>query len=162
MDKVTMQRISNAHPRIKELLLKQYKEINNQLPKGVRLRFSRVFSTEKEQNELYAQGRTTEGSIVTNARGGQSIHNYGLAFDIVILLDKDNNGSFEQAVWSGEHFYKVVKYFKSKGYEWGGDWKIVDKPHFQITFNHTWRTLKAKIEKGQYIESSNNFKYPLL
>ena len=34
------------------------------------------------QNNLFAKGRTIKGSIVTNARGGSSMHNYRLAFDI--------------------------------------------------------------------------------
>lgn len=34
------------------------------------------------QDQLYAQGRTRPGEIVTNAKAGQSAHNYGLAVDI--------------------------------------------------------------------------------
>lgn len=40
-----------------------------------------TFRTCKRQDELYAQGRTMAGNIVTNAKGLQSYHNYGLAFD---------------------------------------------------------------------------------
>lgn len=157
MDSITITRIGNAHPRIKEMLLQQYREINRLLPKGVRLRFSSVLRTPAEQDALFKQRPK-----VTNAKAWQSIHNYGLAFDIVILLDKDGNGTFKTAVWDGVHFDRVVKYFKSKGYEWGGDWKFVDKPHFQMAFGNTWRTLKAKIDSGHYIENANGFKYPLL
>lgn len=44
----------------------------------------------EEQDELYAQGRTKPGNIVTNARGGDSWHNYGLAADYVLdgMIDK--------------------------------------------------------------------------
>jgi len=52
------------------------------------LRFTHTLRTHAEQDKLYAQGRTVKGSIVTNARGGQSYHNYGLAIDIC-LLSKD-------------------------------------------------------------------------
>ena len=38
--------------------------------------------TYKEQNALYAKGRTSPGRRVTNAPGGFSNHNFGIAFDI--------------------------------------------------------------------------------
>ena len=43
---------------------------------------SSTYRSIERQNELFAQGRTAPGAIVTNARGGQSMHNYGLALDI--------------------------------------------------------------------------------
>jgi len=42
--------------------------------------------TSSEQEALYAQGRTTPGHIVTNAKAGESMHNYGLAVDVVPYL----------------------------------------------------------------------------
>lgn len=39
------------------------------------------------QDALYAQGRTTPGPIVTNAKGGQSAHNYGLAIDVYPIIN---------------------------------------------------------------------------
>lgn len=45
------------------------------------IRVTSGFRSVEEQNKLYAQGRTTSGKIVTNAKGGQSMHNYGIAFD---------------------------------------------------------------------------------
>ena len=135
MDKITLERIELMHPSIREKLKAEYLEINSKLPKNVRLRFAYTLRTVKEQNDLYAIGRTKAGKIVTNAKGGQSIHNYGLAFDIVILYDKDNNGTFETAVFDNKdpYFIKVKDYFISKGWEWGGDWKnFKDYPHFQL------------------------------
>lgn len=159
MDALTITRIDKAHPRIKELLLNQYKEINRRLPKHVRLRFSHVYRSPEEQDILYKQKPK-----VTNAKGWQSIHNYGLSFDVVILYDKDNNGTFETASWDVNdiNFLAVVKYFKSKGWEHGGDWKkFPDAPHFQMTFGHTAKSLKALIDSGKYIEH-NGIKYPLI
>jgi len=160
MDKLTIEKINTFHPDLRNKLKEEYLEINNQLPKGVRLRFTHVLRTIQEQNDLFAQGRTKAGHIVTNAKGGQSIHNYGLAFDIVILLDEDKNGTFEKAVWNGTHFNTVVKYFKSKGYEWGGDWKFKDAPHFQIK-GYNWQNLKIKLDKGELIKD-NGILYPNL
>lgn len=153
MDKLTIDRIKLAHPNIRKELEQYYIECNNLLPKGVRLRFAYVYRSNKEQDALFNQRPK-----VTNARGGQSIHNYGLAFDIVILRDKDNNGTFESIDWDidSPYFKTVVMYFKSKDYEWGGDWKnFKDYPHFQKSFGYTWQQLKKKVDSGDIIRVDN-------
>ena len=154
MDLITIQRIKTAHPKLRDELEKDYIECNNLLPKGIRLRFAYFYRSVEEQNKLFDQRPK-----VTNARGGQSIHNYGFAFDIVILKDKDNNGTFETASFDiDEHWIKVVKFFKSKGWTWGGDWKsFKDAPHFEKTFGHTWQTLSKK-----EIMINNGLKYPII
>lgn len=144
-DKITIDRINKAHPKIRQELLSLYSQCNNALPKGVRLRFAYVFRSPSEQHALFLQKPK-----VTNADSWQSIHNYGLAFDIVLLYDKNNDGTFETASWdNNEHWKEVVAFFKSKGYEWGGDWKkFKDAPHFQKTFGFDWKVLKQRIDKG--------------
>ena len=80
----------------------------------------------EEQNALYEQGRSKSGRIVTNARGGYSNHNFGIAFDI---------GVFEGGRYIDESpAYKAVGALgKQLGLEWGGDWKsIQDEPHFGL------------------------------
>lgn len=159
MDAITLERIKLLHPKVRQEVLEAYTYVNNKLlGKGVRLRFAYTLRSIDEQNVLYAQGRTKPGKIVTNAKGGQSIHNYGLAFDIVLLYDKDGNGSFETASWDINadfdkdkvaDWMEVVKHFKSIGWVWGGDWKsFKDYPHFEKTFGHTWKTLQAKYNAG--------------
>jgi peptidoglycan L-alanyl-D-glutamate endopeptidase CwlK len=158
MDKLTIDRIAQAHPKIREELKQYYIECNNKLPKGVRLRFAYVYRSIAEQNVLYNQRPK-----VTNAKGGQSIHNYSLAFDYVIMLDKDSNGTFETIEWNLKSPYHkvVVDFFKSKGYEWGGDWKnFKDYPHFQKAFGHTWQSLKRKLDTGDIIKDANGLTYP--
>ena len=152
MDQTTLERIKLAHPIIRQKLEQEYKEINSKLPKGVRLRFAYVYRSIDEQNALFNQRPK-----VTNAKGGQSIHNYGLAFDIVLLYDKDNNETFETASWEENSYWiQVVNYFKSKGWEWGGDWKkFKDAPHFQKPYK--WQDL-AKLPT--FID--NGIKYPKL
>jgi len=168
-DKITLERINLMHPVIREQLRAEYLAINNALPKGIRLRFAYTLRRDAEQDALYALGRTVKnttgvtkskpmGSTVTNAKGGQSIHNYGLAFDIVILYDLNGDGIYETASWdmlkdfdkNGEaDWHTVVKFFKSKGWEWGGDWKsFKDSPHFQKTFGMTWREMQIKKQNG--------------
>jgi hypothetical protein len=50
---------------------------------GHTLRISSGFRTVEEQDELYNQGRTVNGHIITEAQGGKSIHNFGFAVDMV-------------------------------------------------------------------------------
>ena len=160
MDKITLDRIKLAHPKFRDELAEQYKEINSLLPKGVRLRFAYVYRSIAEQDALFKQRPK-----VTNAKGGQSIHNYGLAFDIVLLYDKDGNETFETASWEqNKYWMQVVNYFKSKGWEHGGSWKnFKDEPHFQIKkpdgTSYKWQQMKMKIDKGEFIIDSG-IKYP--
>lgn len=174
MDKLTTEKIATLHPKIRQRVLDAYVYVNNKLlGKGVRLRFVYTTRTNEEQNELFAQGRTKlfdkKGKRlgkVTNAKGGESIHNYHLAWDIVLLLDKDGDGKFESATYEMLDFDKdgkadwmeCVEYFKSIGATWGGDWRFVDKPHFEMTFGHTWRTLKQMVENGNTFTETINGK----
>ncbi len=50
---------------------------------GYELRITSGFRTVEEQDQVYQQGRTVNGHIVTEAPGGKSIHNYGFAVDVV-------------------------------------------------------------------------------
>ncbi|MDQ3287542.1 MAG: M15 family metallopeptidase [Pseudomonadota bacterium] len=82
--------------------------------------------TFQEQDALYARGRTRPGPIVTNARGGQSVHNFGLAFDI---------GVFEgnRYVTDSPKYEAIGALGLELGLEWGGNWKsMIDRPHFQF------------------------------
>ncbi|MGH7231006.1 MAG: M15 family metallopeptidase [Nitrospiraceae bacterium] len=88
--------------------------------------------TWEEQDGLYAIGRTIppigKKHIVTNAKGGQSYHNFGLAFDIVVL------DSMGKANWDAAHpsWKRAAGIGKSLDLEWGGDWTTFkDLPHFQ-------------------------------
>jgi peptidoglycan L-alanyl-D-glutamate endopeptidase CwlK len=61
---------------------------------------------------------------------------------------------------------EVTNLFKSRGWEWGGDWKsFKDNPHFQMKkpngTSYSWRELKASIDNGNFI-LSDNIKYPKL
>lgn len=152
-DQITIDRINLLHPSIREDVKKWYLEINKKLPKGVRLRFTHTYRSIEEQNKLFNQRPK-----VTNAKGGQSIHNYGLAFDIVILFDKDNNGTFETASFKVDKYWlQVAEFFKSKGFDWGGDWKsFKDYPHFEVK-GHKWQDLQ-KLPKV----INNDISYPKL
>ena len=93
---------------------------------GITIKILSGLRTYDEQNELFAQGRTKPGRIVTKARAGFSNHNFGIAFDI---------GVFEGTKYLDESpKYKAIGILgMDLGLEWGGNWKtIVDQPHFQL------------------------------
>ncbi|MFV0149736.1 M15 family metallopeptidase [Empedobacter falsenii] len=159
-DQISLDRIETFHPLLRDKLKEWYLEANNKLlPKGYRLRITYVYRSIQEQNDLYAQGRTKKGSVVTNAKGGQSIHNYGLAFDFVILRDLDNNGTFETADFTvNEYWKRVANYFKSKGFTWGGDFKsFKDAPHLEYSKGLSWSYFK-----GLKTQLYNGLSYPIL
>lgn len=101
---------------------------------GIPVLVTQAFRTWEEQDALYAKGRTVQPRgkkyIVTNAKGGQSYHNFGLAFDIVVL------DAIGKADWDTTHrtWTRAGEIGKSVGLEWGGDWRTFkDMPHFQYT-----------------------------
>lgn len=101
---------------------------------GIPLLISQGLRTWLEQDALYAKGRTIRPIgrqyIVTKARGGRSYHNFGLAFDVVVL------DSVGKADWDISHagWARAAGIGKSVGLEWGGEWQgFKDVPHFQYT-----------------------------
>lgn len=96
---------------------------------GITIKVISGLRTYAEQNALYAQGRTKPGRIVTNAKGGYSNHNFGVAFDV---------GVFRGSSYIPESpAYKAVGALGVElGLEWGGNWKTIkDEPHFQLRPN---------------------------
>ena len=97
--------------------------------------------THAEQNELYAQGRTRPGKVVTKARGGESIHNFGLAFDVGVF-SKDGKAYIPESA----DYRRLGKLGKELGLIWGGDWRFVDEPHFEYDHNRSLSELAAAQE----------------
>lgn len=91
-----------------------------------------TYRSGEEQNELYAQGRTKPGPKVTNAKAGQSFHQYRAALDLYPLV----NGKPDFSGKSGDWF-KIAAVFKKHGFEWAFEWKrFKEMPHFQMTGGH--------------------------
>jgi peptidoglycan L-alanyl-D-glutamate endopeptidase CwlK len=131
--------ISDLHPRLQTLANKLKSQCESQ---GLKIGIGECFRTVAEQDALYAKGRTTSGSIVTNAKGSSysSMHMWGVAFDI---YRNDGKGAYYN---DDKFFQKVGAIGKKLGLEWGGDWKsIVDLPHFQLPdWGSTPTKLKSK------------------
>ena len=109
---------------------------------GITLLITSTYRDLASQDALYAQGRTVPGNRVTNARAGQSFHNYRVAFDIVPIVHG-------KPCWSttgdaGRLWRKIGDIGKSCGLEWAGDWKrFPEFPHFQYTAGLTLKDFQA-------------------
>jgi peptidoglycan L-alanyl-D-glutamate endopeptidase CwlK len=105
---------------------------------GMDVRITAAFRSWDESDRLYAQGRTTPGPIVSNAQGGDSYHNWGLAFDAAPFV----NGKISEDT---ALYKKMGQLGEQVGLEWGGTFKaIVDYPHYQYTYGvNTWDLLNG-------------------
>ncbi|MFB3162295.1 M15 family metallopeptidase [Neobacillus sp. 179-J 1A1 HS] len=134
---------TELHPVVRE---RSNQLIQQAADKGIEMVITDEFRSIDDQDRLYEQGRTVSGNIVTNARGGESFHNFGLAIDFAIKTpsadiiwdmqyDGNQNGI---ADWN-----EVVEMAKALGFEWGGDWaQFKDYPHLQMNFGLTLADLQ--------------------
>lgn len=103
---------------------------DNLANQNIEIRVTQGLRSYQEQDALYAQGRTTPGRIVTNARGGESWHNFGMAVDVAPSL----NGVDQIFVpdWNENHpvWMIVVSAGTLVGLVNGKSWK--DEPHFEL------------------------------
>ena len=107
--------------------------------KGIYLIITEGFRSKEYPDKLYAQGRTTPGNIVTNAKGStySSQHMWGIAFDIAI--------NDKKLLYDNKTIKKVAVIAKKVGLGWGGDWKSpVDYPHFYLK---KWKDTPTKLKK---------------
>ncbi|WP_281990506.1 M15 family metallopeptidase [Aquimarina aggregata] len=138
-DLVSEHRIKKLHPKIQN---KVRTFINKAEKEGIQLRVTDGLRSFKEQDALYAKGRTTPGKIVTNAKAGQSYHNYGLAIDVVPMINGKPNYK--------DDYIKIARIGKSLGFTWGGDFRsFTDKPHFHANFGFSIAALQQKILNNQ-------------
>ena len=141
-----MKDVTQLHPRLQDKFKLLQKKCAQ---KGITIRATECLRTAKEQDALYAKGRTAPGHKVTNAQGKdtKSMHQWGVAFDVAIDMDTDNDGDVDiRDLYNVKLLNVVGKIGQSIGLEWGGSWRsIVDKPHFQLPdWGSTPKKLKAK------------------
>ena len=155
MDTSTKNQIATLHPSVRNEVTKIIHECDIALTGRAKVRVTQGLRTFAEQDALYQQGRTTAGKKVTNAKAGQSIHNYGFAVDICLIIDGKIASWETSKDWDNDQvadWYECVKIFAKHGWEWGGNWKTFkDLPHFDKRNFNSWRKLsKLKLDKNGY------------
>lgn len=88
------------------------------------------FRSYAEQSKLYEQGRDKPGLKVTNAKAGESSHNFGIAADFCRDGVVDRRGL--QPDWKPESYAILGELAAKHGLVWGGDWQFKDYPHVQL------------------------------
>lgn len=134
-----MNKLDLLKPKVRRLALQLLAECRRQ---GLAAAITQTLRTIEEQDRLYACGRTAPGKVVTQARGGRSYHNYGVAFDFCPV----KNG---KADWKDlKAFDRIGAVGASLGLEWGGNWKgFKDRPHFQYVCGYSIDDfLKGKVD----------------
>jgi peptidoglycan L-alanyl-D-glutamate endopeptidase CwlK len=136
---INSRKIDDLHPKVAIMCKKFIAECDKQ---DIDILITSTYRDGESQTALYAQGRTKPGNIVTNAKAGQSFHNWKCAFDVVPL----RNG---KPVWGTngkdvELWNKVGAIGESVGLEWAGRWKrFKEFPHFQFTGGLTLADFQA-------------------
>ncbi len=131
---VNSRQISDLHPKV-QTLCKRFIEMCK--TKGIDVIITSTYRDFASQDALFAQGRTKPGKKVTNARAGQSYHNFRCAFDFVPIV----NG---KAVWNDTGlFTKCGEIAELVGLEWAGRWtKFKEMAHCQYTGGLTLKDLQ--------------------
>lgn len=126
---INSRKIEDLHPKVaamcRDFLARCQAE-------GIDVLVTSTYRDHDSQAALYAQGRTAPGKVVTNARPGQSWHNWRVAFDVVPMRAG-------KPVWGtsgedGKLWQRVGAIGEAVGLEWAGRWvKFRELAHFQYT-----------------------------
>jgi peptidoglycan L-alanyl-D-glutamate endopeptidase CwlK len=92
---------------------------------SVSIRITQGLRTYAEQDALYEQGRSSPGAIVTDAKGGYSMHNFGLAVDVAPIINGVIDWNDKDANWK-EILAKALTCGLAEGAEWR---TFPDEPH---------------------------------
>lgn len=143
----SIDKLNLLHPKIRSAALAAYSEAVKLTPVGVHPVVDQTLRTFEESNALYAKGRTAPGEIVTNAKAGQSYHNYGLALDFHLQVDGKDSWKVD------ENWMIVVNCFEKFGFTWGGNFpgSFKDYPHLENRLGYNWRDLLALQNDKQFI-----------
>jgi peptidoglycan L-alanyl-D-glutamate endopeptidase CwlK len=124
---VSSQRLELVHPELKRRVTAMAAILDKE---NIPIQVCQGLRTWSEQDALYAQGRTHPGKIVTNAKGGQSAHNFGYAVDLV--PEEIEPG---QPDWNIEHpaWKRMLEVGAQCGLAEGALWRTFpDNPHFYL------------------------------
>jgi peptidoglycan L-alanyl-D-glutamate endopeptidase CwlK len=136
---INSRKVEDLHPRVQDLC-KQF--IAACAAQGIRVLIISTYRDADYQNMLYAVGRTKPGKIVTNAKGGESFHQYRCAFDFVPVNTQGG------AVWSDLGlFNQCGQIGESVGLQWAGRWTgaLRETGHLQFTGGLTLKELQSGV-----------------
>lgn len=160
-DKISIERASLLHPKVRKEVIDTITKVESGFPEWIAVRIVEGLRTHEVQAEYYARGRTKPGKRITNAKPGQSYHQFGFAIDFALLIDKDRNGSFETISWDTAadldkdgviDWQEMVREFEALGWTWGGKFRTFpDYPHIQKTFGYSVSQLQKKYEAKDFI-----------
>lgn len=124
IEKLNAERLAKVKP---ELARKCEAIIALAAREGLSLIVTQGFRTVAEQDRLYAIGRRgiPGERKVTNARGGQSNHNFGDAVDFAFVVN-------DEISWNDSLYLNIGRWAKQVGLKWGGNWKFKDYPHVEL------------------------------
>lgn len=122
---INSRKLDDLKPKVKELCEAFIKKCED---KNIDVLITSTYRDKESQDELYAQGRTKDGKIVTKAKGGESFHNYRVAFDFVPIVGG-------KAQWNdAKLFMECGTIAESVGLEWAGRWsRFSETAHCQYT-----------------------------
>lgn len=139
MDVNSSARLALVMPQLAMVMTKMHDDLLAST--GIEVRVTQAVRTWADQDALFA--RVPE---VTKARGGYSMHNFGLAVD---LAPDKVNGAVWQPDWDGtdEHYRVMIQFGEKYGLNCGADWhSFKDEPHFQVPGIPTTPTDRMRLD----------------
>ena len=132
---INSRKIEDLHPKVAEMCRQFVQECDKE---GIDVLITSTYRDHASQDALYAQGRTKPGARVTNAKAGQSWHNWRCAFDFVPIVDG-------KARWDDtKTFVRCGEIAESVGLQWAGRWKsFPEMAHCQYTGGLTLADFQA-------------------
>lgn len=155
---ISSRKIEDLHPKVAEMA-RRFVSLCDQ--SGIDVLITSTYRDKEAQDALYAQGRTKPGNKVTNSKGGQSMHNYKLAFDFVPLRygkpvwgtrgDGLDDNTTDDLTDDLELWLRCAVIGESVGLTWAGRWKTFkEMAHFQYTGGLTL----ADLQDGKTLEEA--------
>lgn len=122
---INSRKIEDLHPRVAALC---EAFVANCAAQGIDVLITSTYRDMESQAALYAQGRSKPGARVTNAKPGESWHNFRCAFDFVPIVAG-------KAQWDNTaSFIRCGEIAEGLGLEWAGRWKSFrEMAHCQFT-----------------------------
>ena len=136
---ISSRKIEDLHPGVADKCRAHLEACKDE---GIDLLVTCTYRDHAEQARLYAIGRSAPGRKVTNAKPGQSFHNYRVAYDVVPL--RHGKPVWGTAGEDAKLWQRVGELGEAQGLEWAGRWtRFREYPHFQYTGGHSLAHFQA-------------------